>query len=269
MNDTQPLTADQVDELLSADLDGEFDDAARDLGLDPADARARLANEVRGVDDRRAALAAARDALAEAPAVDDLLAARVRAKAMKAAASAHGDQQADRARRSRRLYAVAASLAAAIAIVAGIALTLRDSNTSRKSSTAAKANGSTSANVPAPGASTRDVDFGAFADVPSLVARLRSAEALVGDSAGNNTQSKSPTASKETARKQTVYALAPCDATAKQLSGASTLTRRGAATVAGVPVRVYVFRRGTDDIVVVLSADCRLVSRQTLPATSG
>src|SRR5207244_5980554 len=106
MNDTPPLTADQVDELLSADLDGEFDDAARDLGLDPADARARLANEVRGVDDRRAALAAARDALAEAPAVDDLLAARVRAKAMKAAASAHGDQQAYRPRRSRRLYAV-------------------------------------------------------------------------------------------------------------------------------------------------------------------
>ena len=61
----------------------------------------------------------------------------------------------------------------------------------------------------------------------------------------------------------------PCDAAATQLSGASTPRLRGTATVAGAPVRVYVFHKGSDDIVVVVSADCRLVSRQTLPAISG
>ncbi len=53
MNDTPPFSAEQVDELLSAELDGEFDAAARDLGLDPADARDRLA--ARGAGPRRPA----------------------------------------------------------------------------------------------------------------------------------------------------------------------------------------------------------------------
>ena len=37
-----PLPPEQVDELLSAELDGEFDAAATDLGFSPDDARARL-----------------------------------------------------------------------------------------------------------------------------------------------------------------------------------------------------------------------------------
>jgi hypothetical protein len=42
MNDNPaPLTADQVDDLLSAELDGELAAAAADLGLDLADARPR------------------------------------------------------------------------------------------------------------------------------------------------------------------------------------------------------------------------------------
>jgi hypothetical protein len=41
------------------------------------------------------------------------------------------------------------------------------------------------------------------------------------------------------------------------------------AIVAGTPVKVYVFRKGTDHIVVVLRADCRLVAAQTLPIPSG
>ena len=60
-----PLDADTVDELLSAELDGEFDAAARDVGLSVTDARARL-DATPGARERRSALAAARDALRDA-----------------------------------------------------------------------------------------------------------------------------------------------------------------------------------------------------------
>ena len=65
MNDTPaPLTSDQVDELLSAELDDDFDAAARDLGLEPDDARVPL-HATPGTDARRRrSLVAARDALA-------------------------------------------------------------------------------------------------------------------------------------------------------------------------------------------------------------
>jgi hypothetical protein len=61
MNDRlQPLSRDDVDLLLSADLDGDLDAAAADLDLSPSEARDRLA-ATPGADARRAALARARD----------------------------------------------------------------------------------------------------------------------------------------------------------------------------------------------------------------
>ncbi|HEX5615299.1 MAG TPA: hypothetical protein VFZ83_09110 [Acidimicrobiia bacterium] len=58
MTTTDPLTPDEVDLLVSAELDGALDGAAHDLGLEPDDARARLA-ATPGVAERRAAFAAA------------------------------------------------------------------------------------------------------------------------------------------------------------------------------------------------------------------
>ena len=81
---TSPLQPDELDELLSADLDGELAAAALDLGLSTDDAAARL-RATPGMAERRAALAAARDLLREPTEIEELLAARLRAKAVRAA----------------------------------------------------------------------------------------------------------------------------------------------------------------------------------------
>ncbi len=60
-----------------------------------------------------------------------------------------------------------------------------------------------------------------------------------------------------------------CESAAVQVSGGATPTLRGVALLSGTPVNVYVFRTGADDIVVVLRADCRLVTKQTQPAPAG
>src|SRR5262249_21198363 len=86
-NDPAPLEPDELDELLSADLDGDLADAARERGSDVETARARIA-ATPGAPERRAALAAARELLAEAPELSELDAARLRADAVRAAEAA-------------------------------------------------------------------------------------------------------------------------------------------------------------------------------------
>ncbi|HEY5172493.1 MAG TPA: hypothetical protein VIK54_12275, partial [Acidimicrobiia bacterium] len=119
-DDTSPFEPEELDELLSADLDGELDAAARDLGLSTAEVSARR-RATPGADDRRAALVAARDLLSEPPEIDELLAARLRAKAVRAAEAEHASRRGDRSRRRRQGLLVAGGLAAAIAAVVGIA----------------------------------------------------------------------------------------------------------------------------------------------------
>jgi hypothetical protein len=269
MNDTPPFTAEQVDELLSAELDGEFDAAARDLGLDPADARDRLAAEVPGLVARRAALGAARDVLAELPVVDELVVARVRAKAVKAAAAEHQVGQVTRTHRVRRLTAIAGGVAAAIAVIAGLAFTLQQDNGSASKSSApaphenARALTPNASRATTPGGAEA-VDLGAVADVPALVARANS-QATPRD---ESTSAASPQGANSDAAFATKAATA-CERAADQVSGVATPTLRGVATLSGTPVQVYVFRKGANHIVVVLSADCRLVAAQTLPVPSG
>ncbi len=273
MTDTPPLTADQVDELLSAELDGEFDAAARDLGFDPADARARLTTDVPGIDDRRAALAAARDALAKPPPVDDLVMARVRAKAMKAAAVEHDAGQASRAHRLRRVSAVAGGLAAAVAVIAGLAFAMQGTNgSSNKSSNVAAPYAGARSSTPAAaaGATTGTAptaNFGIVTDVPALVAQAR-AQALSYDATSVAGSENAKTQNKRAGSDSVLFARS-CDGAATQLSGVPNPTLRGVATLSGKPVLVFLFRKGADEIVVVLRDDCRLVTQQTLPAPSG
>ena len=110
----------ELDELLSAELDGELGTAAADLGLALEAARARI-DATAGADDRRRAIAAARDALGELPEIDELLAARLRAKAVRAGAAERAAHDTDRKRRRRRAFAAMSAVAAAIAAIAGIA----------------------------------------------------------------------------------------------------------------------------------------------------
>ena len=112
-DDTSPLEPDELDELLSAELDGELEAAARDLALSVDQVSSRL-RATPGVDDRRIALAAARDLLAEPPELDELLAARLRAKAVRAAEEVSAARVDDRRRRRQRMLLAAGGLAAAV-----------------------------------------------------------------------------------------------------------------------------------------------------------
>ncbi len=118
-----PLSPDVVDELLSAELDGEFDAAAADHDLDPAAARARL-NATPGIDDRRTALAAARPALAVTPVADD---ARARMLATAVATAAPTDElgtRRERRGRHARLVVALSAAAAAVLLIVGLVATV-------------------------------------------------------------------------------------------------------------------------------------------------
>jgi hypothetical protein len=115
-----PLEPEQLDDLLSAELDGEFEPAARELGLSVPDAEARV-RATPGADERRVALAQARDLLGVAPPIDELLAARLRAKAVRAAEAEHEVHTADRRRRRNRVLLSAGGIAAAVAAIVAVA----------------------------------------------------------------------------------------------------------------------------------------------------
>lgn len=272
MNDT-PLTDDQVDELLSAEIDGEFDAAARDLGLEPSDARERLALHVPGLAARRRALGRARDALAELPPVDELVVARVRAKAARTAVAEQETARTTRAHRLRRLTTIAGGLAAAIAVVAGLALAMQhDGGSSSKTGAALSPQARPSEPAPksAAGATPapQAADLGAVADVSALVAR---ASSQASDLARSATENPQKFFSSKAAVSASTPAAAPqaCDLPAAGVSGTRIPILRGVATLSGTPVQVYVFRKGADEIFVVLRADCRLVTVQTRPAAAG
>jgi hypothetical protein len=108
----EPLAPDVVDELLSALADGAFDDAARDLGFTPGDARARLA-ATPGADARAEALRDASARLAEEPALDETTRRRFVTNATLPA------REAARSRRKQYLT-TGAGIAAAIVVVLGL-----------------------------------------------------------------------------------------------------------------------------------------------------
>lgn len=109
-----PLPPDLLDELLSADLDGELGDAAAALGLDERAARARI-DATPGAASRREALAQARQAIADVV-LDDLDRKRL-LRAVTVARSA--SPPARRAGAGSRWW-VAAGVAAALLGVVGI-----------------------------------------------------------------------------------------------------------------------------------------------------
>jgi hypothetical protein len=118
----EPLSPDLVDELLSAELDDEFDAAARELGLEPATARARLA-ATPGVEQRRAALARAQAFVAsdEGDALDDVTRRRLVSRALDGAPPlAHHTAH----HRARTWTVRAGALAGAAAALVGVIVLL-------------------------------------------------------------------------------------------------------------------------------------------------
>ena len=163
-----PLEPEQLDDLLSAELDGEFDAAARELGLSVPDAEARI-RATAGADERRVALARARDLLGVAPAIDELLAARLRAKAVRAAEVEHAAHTADRRRRNRILLSaggIAAAVAAIVAVANGMSGYQPDSSSSAKSASSPSSSAERALAPTTHAAAT--AALGSFADARSL-----------------------------------------------------------------------------------------------------
>ena len=119
MNSPAPLSPETVDALLSAELDGDLEGAARDLGLSASEATAQL-GVTPGVEARRAALLRARDLIATRPPLEESIERRLVAGAM-----ATDDLTAVRERHGRherqwRVLVATGSVAAAIAVIVGI-----------------------------------------------------------------------------------------------------------------------------------------------------
>ncbi len=234
MNDDRtPLEPDLVDELLSAEFDGELDAAAHDFGMTTAAARARL-EATPGVDERRAALRAAAGHLERGDEMDELLEARLRAKAVRAAEEIHEAQRITRRRDHARLLYGAGGVAAAIALVFAIAASAHSGPGSKSSAASAPALApDTAAGKAHPAAGT--VALGAFPTARAL------ATAALAHAAG--TPKSSPTTNVPAAsgggggnaRNQSglsaVSGVAPATATQPQTAHASTLNG-GASTFA-------------------------------------
>jgi hypothetical protein len=119
MNNTPaPFTRDEVIELLSAELDGEFDAAAADLGLTPEEARARLDATPGAADDRRALTEAAGIRI---PDLDDARRSELVARAMQHAST--DELSARRTRRwdAQKIMTIAAMFAAIVLAVGAFA----------------------------------------------------------------------------------------------------------------------------------------------------
>jgi hypothetical protein len=296
----QPLSSDTLDELLSADLDGELDRAAVELGFTPESARAALEASP-GADARRAALLRARDALAETPVLEPDTASR-----LVAATLAHA---ADERRivppqavtplpphRDRNAWRVLVGVGTAAAVIAGVvALSATNPRGDKSSSSSAK-----SADVPALGADSiqngapQHVEFGAVTPSDAFRAKVKrqlalaqptpapkytqrtgttiAAGAVNGDTTAGPeaaaTDNPSPTSAPSTADGATAIRLRQSciDELAHTESVPARPVLSGSGTNGTDPVFVVVYRQAGTYVVYVLSgADCSVVSRDVLP----
>lgn len=272
-----PLSPEHVDELLSAELDGEFDAAAVDLGFEPARA-AELLDATYGVDARRHQLAAARDRLADVPPLDELTAARLRTGALDAAlARDETEDDVSRARR-RRTWTRVAGIAAALVAVLGIAAIANQTssdNTKQVATANADSGANRSSGTTSPLLAVGAQDFGAAADANALGARVR--ETLKTAQTTTNSDLMPAAAGTVPSNVNGAYAFdsshlkqeatigAPCDSAArKSVDAFSAPVLAGTATLDQTPVTVFVYRRGSVYVLVASDAGCKVVVHRVL-----
>jgi hypothetical protein len=231
--DHSPLPPDQLDEVLSADLDGALDAAAHDLGLG-ADTLAARVRATPGAAERRAALAAARAALGQVPELDELAAARLRSTALLAAE--REDAYRDRAsrplggtdRRSRSWLVAVAGTAAAVAAIGGLAVAIGQTSSNSKSSSSAAPSEAPESRGAAKEAAGSGGSLGTFGDVHSLaltaVARDRSSPV-------SGTTERTPPNLQDGLSKRTVTTTVP--ARTNSSSGDSTTGNKSTSVDAG------------------------------------
>jgi hypothetical protein len=269
----EPLSPELVDELLSAELDGAFDAAAREHGYAPAIAR-ELLDAVPGVHERRNALAAARDATAvsplSAPDRDALVAGALRATRVDDLA----DARASRRPRLAKYIAVAAALLVVVGLGVAVANVSSDGGGDHSSSASGAASVTTSASKGESGDATRDASgsaptsatplavSGSFGIVDGADTLRQLVEAALGGSGV-------PTAALQENR-ATAESAPPAACVTKQaraLGVDPTLVLDGTIVYAGTPGEVLVFRRGNDALVLVVADPgdtCRLLASQLL-----
>ena len=277
-----PLSPDVVDELLSAELDGEFDAAAADHDLDPAAARARL-NATPGIDDRRTALAATRPALAVTPAADD---ARARMIATAAAAAAPTDElgtRRERRGRQARLVIGLSAAAAAVLLIVGLVATVSNNADDDSSVTAGAGAGEALTDEQEAGAPGIERDDGddAAADVsdeaaPPLPATgaaggipfgsipdLEWLRNRVGVELGYTAYSYPPQIFDEDTRSSLELAVPSADECVAKLATDFGLETepvlRGVGIFQQTPVDVLVYQTDPDYTVLVVGADCAVL----------
>lgn len=278
-----PLSPAVVDELLSAELDGEFDAAAADHDLDPAAARARL-DATPGIDERRTALAAARPALAVTPVADDVR-ARMIATAVATAAPTDelGTRREQRGRQARLVIGLSAA-AAAVLLIVGLVATVSNNPDDDSSVTAdagagealteeqeagapgidrdeagddAAAGASEEAAPPlaATGAAGR-ISFGVIPDLEWLRNR-------VGVELGYTAYSHPPQIFDEDTRSNLELAVPPADECVAELATDFGVepepVLRGVGIFQETPVDVLVYRADPDYMVLLVGADCAVL----------
>ena len=298
MNDRErPLSPDVVDELLSAEIDGELDRAAADLGLTLGEARAAL-DTAPDVAARHAALIRARDLLATSSPLD----AGRETRLVTAALDRFTEERRDASRlRTRRLekhrfansWRVLVAVGSTAAVVAGVVvLAATNPGPESKRSTASATTAAVPVRTVAPGKATLDISFGDVTQPPSLLARVRAelnapAAATTpssrstksaanppsgngstgGYSAQNQERVLGPDATSSAGSAHSDSTLQSCIAAReREVQRQSALVLAGTGTDAGRPVVVVVFRSAIAYIVYVLDAtSCSVVARETLP----
>jgi hypothetical protein len=286
MNDIPaPLTAEQVDDLLSAELDGEFAAAATDLGLEVSEAHARL-DATPGIAERRAQFAAASAAIADVAELDDVTERRLRAAAVAAA----DDDVRDLRKRRRRAWIGAVGAAAVVVAVLGIAAVAKHDSTGGSSSSAAgAAKQEPVALSPTTGLDVPFTDLGNLANGAALQKNVR--DALIHPASGQDTESLHLSAGVPSAAVGTATtlitnaassdfydasgklssadaALPPiqrCDATARLAADAkSPPVLYATATLNHQPVTVFVYVHGTEYAIIASDKGCKVVLHRSI-----
>lgn len=286
----QPLSPDILDELLSADLDGEFDRAAAELGFSPDAARTAM-EAAPGVAARRSAITRARDLLSTQPELDKEREARLVTAALSAAAAerAAAPQTATplRRHRSRNAWRALAGVGAAAAVIAGIvAVAATNPGVESKSSVSAKplANGAITTTHPKSEASRALVFFGDVSTPGSIQAKVRDQLAQKANTPPPEVairEAHPPAATTQSTLKEVIGAPYGADAAtrasraainacitslekAAHLRAAPVLS--GTGTSGAQPVFVVVFAKATTNVVYVLAPrDCSVIARYTVP----
>jgi hypothetical protein len=263
----EPLNEHVLDELLSADLDGELAAAAADLGLTLEAAEAAVASPAAVA--RRSELARTSELVGAAVPLEPEVVSRL--VTVSIARSAEDDEvgaaRRRRERRSRtawRVVVAAGSAAAVITVIVGLATM---SSTSSDNDMASS------------GAPIERSDQRAAADRPPLEFGDVSRSEKLRRSVRGKLQAPTPASSKPTEVASSSGATAPgyandsafqrsaaaCLPAARDRADGATPVLTGRGTSGGRPVNVYVFRSGNAYDVVVVGTDCSVVDRLALP----